>query len=152
MIKILIRELTKVKFIKQSHISPIKSWILFIIAVFFGTHSNAQNTPQDSTRFKTPQIAVQIGTFGAWVSYEFGLSSSISLHTEVGLKAAYINLGNGFQWPNEYYSFQEDYAIVPVINIEPRWYYNQKKQSFKTPYNTGNFITLKIGYSPSFLL
>ncbi len=114
---------------------------------------NAQESALSLSKVEDQIYGVQVGTFGVWGFYEKGLTNTLSLRAELGLEAYYINFGQGFKIPNEYYSFQEDYAILPTINAELRWYYNFKKRHLKKrdiSANNGNFLAFKLGYSPPF--
>ena len=45
--------------------------------------------------------------------------------------------------------------MTPVISIEPRWYYNLTKRDSKgknTSFNSGNFVSVSIGYSPDWII
>ncbi len=132
--------------------SCAKRFFLLAALLLFSFTVTAQSSNESNARTEQALSEIQIGSFGIWYAYELGLTPAISLRTEVGLEAAYIRFGNGVSLPNEYYSFQEDYAIVPELNLIPRWYYNFSKRQDKskiTANNSANFLALKLSYSPS---
>ena len=85
---------------------------------------------------------IQVGTFGAWFSNEYKLNKELVLRTEIGLNAARYN-GT--------VSNNTETIFAPVINIEPRWYYNilKRESNFKkTVNNSANFVTAMVSYHP----
>lgn len=99
-------------------------------------HLNAQNPSVEKhlTNF-------QIGLLGSWASHEFRLDSTLTLRSEVGLKAGiYYGAWTG-----------TEFVAVPQVSVEPRWYYNLKKRHRKgrNIHNNGaNFIGLSTTYTP----
>lgn len=92
-------------------------------------------------------FGVQTGFLGAWVHNEAKLTNSIALRSEIGLDF-------GFRISNFYTDDGDkefDFLLVPVINLEPRWYYNlnkRKQKSKNISNNSGNFLSLKTSYLP----
>jgi hypothetical protein len=87
-------------------------------------------------------FGIQTGLLGAWVHNESRLSNSISLRSEMGLDIGVfgsdVNDNNGF-------------ILIPVIRLEPRWYYNLEKRNAKgknIKNNSANFLTVNLSYSP----
>lgn len=77
---------------------------------------------------------IQTG-LGLWVNNETRLSDEIALRTEVGFNGAY-----------EYDNGTSNFALVPGLSLEPRWYFNLKKRQEKgkdIAFNAGNYWSLK---------
>lgn len=92
---------------------------------------------------KKSLFGVQIGLLGAWAYNESKLSDELAIRTELGL-----NLGvfNSFLTPGGTKTLW-----APVINLEPRWYYNlerRKKKGKPITNNNGNFLSLQVSYHP----
>lgn len=86
---------------------------------------------------------IQTGFLGIWGHNESKLSNTIALRTEVGLDAGI--------WGGDYYD-ENGFLMIPVITLEPRLYYNLNKRVKKSRTidgNSGNFISLKTSYHPS---
>lgn len=87
----------------------------------------------------------QTGFFGIWINNETKLSTSLSLRTEVGLDAGIFGTS------------QNNVGLIlsPVINLEPRWYYNINKRQDKNKNilnNSANFLTILFGYHPDWFV
>lgn len=113
---------------------------LFAILLFFCTISAfAQTTSVENSTF-----GVQTGVLGVWAYNEAKLSNTIALRTEVGFDFGI--------WETTFYDdYDSPFLLTPVIVLEPRFYYNLKKRaenSKRIDGNSGNFITLKMGYHP----
>ena len=89
---------------------------------------------------------IQTGTLGIWANNESRLSNSVALRTEAGLDAGlfmggiYDDLG---------------FFLMPVVTIEPRWYYNLRKRGEKSKNisgNSANFLSLKTSYHPDWFI
>lgn len=85
---------------------------------------------------------IQTGLLGIWYHNELKLTNLIALRGEIGLDAGVygsnINDIDGF-------------LLIPVLRLEPRWYYNLNKREQKSKRidgNTGNFLSLNISYHP----
>ncbi|UMB54921.1 hypothetical protein MKD41_05465 [Lutibacter sp. A64] len=86
---------------------------------------------------------IQSGFLGIWGHNESKLSNNIALRTELGLDAGI--------WGGDFYD-NNGFLMIPVLTLEPRLYYNLKKRvkkSRKIAGNSGNFISLKTSYHPS---
>lgn len=81
------------------------------------------------------------------LSNETGLTKSITIVSEFGF---------GFAWRSSSGLFSDNstsWAVIPTINVEPRYYYNLKKRLEKGKRidgNSGNFLALSAGFSPDF--
>ncbi len=88
-------------------------------------------------------FGVQTGFLGVWGYNESKLSNELSLRTEVGLD---ISVFDSFFIPGGAQT-----VWTPVINLEPRWYYNLNRRQEKgrsISNNSGNFLSVKFSYHP----
>lgn len=91
-------------------------------------------------------FTVQTGIFGAWVNNETRLTNQIALKSEVGLDATVFG--------GEQYS-KTGFIFTPVLNVEPRWYYNLNRRvsKNKTIYNnSGNYAALSLNHHPDWFV
>ncbi|ARN77888.1 hypothetical protein BST97_07660 [Nonlabens spongiae] len=118
-----------------------KFYSTLLVVLFFNLKVHSQNTPGSIASVEQSIYGVQTGFLGAWVHNESRLSNSIALRSEVGLDATF-----------GYNSFLGDYfKMVPVLTLEPRWYYNLERRlrkSKRIDNNAGNFIALKTSLRP----
>jgi len=85
---------------------------------------------------------VQVGIHPLAFYNETKLLEKITLRTELGFGFGWSGLGSSAEW-----------AVIPVIALEPRFYYNLQKRMEKgkrTDANSGNFVSLHLGYVPDF--
>jgi len=85
---------------------------------------------------------IQTGFLGVWVHNEAKLTDQIALRSELGFDSGFF--GGGFYR-------ESGFILTPVIRLEPRWYYNLNKRSFKSKNisgNSGNFVSLESTYNP----
>ncbi|HZH70069.1 MAG TPA: hypothetical protein VFD80_06440 [Flavobacteriaceae bacterium] len=85
---------------------------------------------------------VQVGIHPLAFYNETKLLEKITLRTELGFGFGWSGFGNSAEW-----------AVIPVIGIEPRFYYNLQKRmdrGKRTDGNSGNFVSLHMGYVPDF--
>lgn len=88
----------------------------------------------------------QTGILGTWINNETKLSTSIALRSEIGLDAGIFG--------GEIHG-NSGVFLAPVINLEPRWYYNLNKRSKNnksTKNNSANFLTTLISYHPDWFV
>lgn len=101
-----------------------------------------------TTSVEKSTFGVQTGVLGIWAYNEAKLSNAIALRTEVGFDFGI--------WESTYYDdYDSPFLLTPVIVVEPRFYYNLKKRSEKskrTDGNSGNFISLKMGFHPDWFV
>lgn len=86
---------------------------------------------------------VQTGLLGVWGFNESRLSNEIALRTEVGFD---LGLFDTFLIPGDVQTIW-----VPVISLEPRWYYNLDRRVRKGKSivrNRANFLSLNVTYAP----
>ncbi|MDX6181758.1 hypothetical protein SGQ44_05540 [Flavobacterium sp. Fl-77] len=107
--------------------------ITLLLIIFQFTY--AQKTGVEQSLFN-----VQTGFLGVWVNNEYRLSNQIVLRSEVGLDL-------GFQGCSDCNTV---YGLIPIISLEPRWYYNINKRNSKNrgANNSANFLALDINYYP----
>jgi hypothetical protein len=120
----------------------------FIIVICFSISFNAftQNNTSKNVSVEKSIFGIQTGFLGVWVHNESRLSNSIALRSEIGLDAGIfqssVNDPDGF-------------ILVPLITLEPRWYYNLKKRKNKSKRidgNSGNYISLETTYHPDWFI
>jgi len=76
-------------------------------------------------------FGIQIGLIGVWVHNELKVSNQLALRSEIGLGG--VNSTN----------------IVPILALEPRWYYNLNERAAKGKRidgNSGNYFSLRASY------
>lgn len=112
---------------------------VFFLLVFQTNYS--QNNGVEKTLFN-----LQTGILGTWLNNETEITNKFALRSEIGLDAGIfggeINDNSGF-------------FLTPVINIEPRWYYNILNRENKNKpinNNSANFLTTSISYHPDWFI
>ena len=116
----------------------IKKVTIILSICLLTNFAKAQNTSVEKST-----SGIQTGILGAWIHREMKLTNQIALRTELGMDAGIF--GGSF-YP------KTGYLIVPVIRVEPRWYYNLEKrqsQSKSIEGNSGNFLALQTSYHPN---
>ncbi|CAM1343570.1 hypothetical protein [Tenacibaculum amylolyticum] len=89
---------------------------------------------------------IQVGFLGAWAHREMKLSNEVALRIELGMDAG--------GWSGNY-TPKSSFAMVPVLTLEPRWYYNLNKRASKSKdisRNSANFFTLQTSYHPDWFV
>lgn len=84
----------------------------------------------------------QAGFMGIWLNNESKMAPNWAFRTEIGIE---VPLTSGLE------VFE---TLIPVLSIEPRWYYNSPKRqgnSKNTFHNSSNYATVAIRYYPKFL-
>ena len=87
---------------------------------------------------------LQIGPIGIWLHNESKIAPNWAFRSEIGYEAP---LNSGLVGAIDYPVF------VPVISIEPRWYYNSPKRQGNSQnyfHNSSNFATVAIRFYPEF--
>jgi len=116
--------------------------ILIAALMLCVTVTRAQDAP--AATVEKSIFNVQTGFLGLYANNEYGLSSHIALRTEVGLEAGF-SIGPG----------DSEWGLAPMINVEPRWYYNIEKRAGKGDNVSGNgasFVTLSTRLNPGVLI
>ncbi len=134
----LIKYYWKIKTIEMKRIYII---FLFLLHVnFIYSQSGPTKTIEKSL------WGIQTGFPGIWGHNESKIGDQFALRTEVGLDAG--------MWGGNFYR-NTGFLLIPVISIEPRFYYNNNKradQQKNVKKNSGNFITLKNSYHPDWFI
>lgn len=119
----------------------MKKIIISIYCLVALTITYSQNKGVEKSLFQ-----IQTGLLGSWVSNETKLSQNIALRSEIGLDAGIfggeINGNSGL-------------FFTPVINLEPRFYYNLSKRERNknnVSNNGANFLTALISYHPDWFV
>lgn len=111
---------------------------VILITILFFVKAEAQDVSVEKSIW-----GVQAGIFPLSVYNESRLSDNISLRSEALL---------GFElWSGA--SSSTNWAILPYINIEPRWYYNLQKRAEKGKQienNNGNYFSMQVISQPGF--
>jgi hypothetical protein len=112
---------------------------LFLILYLHAGHVFGQK----EARVASSMFNAQIGIPGIWLNHEARLADHWVLRSEVGLTLS-IDRRDLPEPPN--------YIIGPVVNLEPRWYYNLDRRLAKgkpTESNSGNYLALLASYIPN---
>jgi hypothetical protein len=118
---------------------------IFIAALMLcATVTRAQDSEAATATVEKSIFNVQTGFLGLYVNNEYGLSSHIALRTEAGLEAGFTARPDDSEW-----------AIAPMLNLEPRYYYNIEKRAGKGHNVSGNaasFVTISARLNPGLLV
>lgn len=120
----------------------MKNNFALLLLIFISHKFIAQET---NPSVEKNNINIQTGLLGFWINYEFKITNSFTLRAETGLDIGNIDNHNTES------NVKTNYAMAPVINLEPRWYYNLKKRSInnkRIDKNSANFLTIKTSYTP----
>jgi hypothetical protein len=91
-------------------------------------------------------FSIQTGLLGVWINNEAKLADRWALRSELGL---YGGIWGGASYDGA------NFALCPVLTVEPRYYYNYNKRQATgkdMADNSANFITLKIDYTPDWFI
>lgn len=116
----------------------MKKILLFLLAILFTVSAFSQE--EKSASVEKSIFGIQTGLLGIWVHNEARLSDQFALRTEVGLDAGFRANSNNTL-----------IGLIPVIRLEPRWYYNLDKRLAKgknISNNSGNSFSLNVVYNP----
>jgi len=108
--------------------------LLFLLLLPF-VKSFAQDTSVEKSLW-----GVQMGVHPLSFYNETALSNSITLRSELGF---------GFAYSSSSISGTEQWAVVPTVIVEPRYYYNLNRRTRlkkRTDWNSGNYLSLNLGY------
>jgi hypothetical protein len=115
----------------------MKSIIMLLAALALATASITAQKVED-------QIwGISVGISPIILYNETTLSDQVTLRSE-------LNVGFGWTSGNAYTGGSE-WAFIPAIVVEPRYYYNLEKRFNKgkiTHNNSGNYLSLGLGYQP----
>ena len=114
----------------------MKKIVLFLMLLTFSVVSLAQKASVEKSTF-----GIQTGFLGIWGYNEARLSNTIILRSEVGFDAALWGATD----------VKTGFLLTPVLNLNPRWYYNLKKRQSKGKRidgNSGNYLSLEVMFHP----
>lgn len=114
-------------------------WLIVMIGAFL-------NAQQKDVSVDPSVHGLQIGVLGIWWHNEIKLTNSIALRAEAGFDG-------GFGRP--FLSDNTVYALMPILSLEPRYYFNLKRRVRKgrrIDGNSGNFISLNAKYYPDWFV
>lgn len=121
----------------------MKTKILFFI-ILISSFTQSQNT---NNNLEKSIFNFQTGILGTWINNETKLSSSLTLRSEIGLDVGLFT--------RDFSKNTTTTFLTPVINLEPRFYYNINKRENKkkdTSNNGANFLTTSISYHPDWFV
>lgn len=115
--------------------------LLLFISCLFSLQSKAQEVSVEKNLF-----GVQVGIHPLSGYYEMKLADKIALRGELGF---------GFGWSvgGSYSDNSVEWAVLPSLIVEPRWYYNLQRRVNKNKRidaNSGNYLSLHTGVHPGF--
>ncbi|GGZ43355.1 DUF3575 domain-containing protein [Mesonia mobilis] len=117
-------------------------WFLIVFFCVIGFGIQAQESQQASVEKEV--YGVQVG-LGFWAHYELGLSNTIALRGELGFNP-YITE------PGFIINEKTHFGFMPIVRVEPRWYFNLKKrlrEDRNISKNSGNFLSLNVAFTPN---
>ena len=122
------------------------SFLLTSLLFSANAQENSQEEDSATASVEKSTFGIQTGLLGVWAHNELRLSDEFALRTEVGFNAGI--------WGGSFYP-KTGFAMLPVITVEPRWYYNLEKRVRKSrdiAGNNGNFVSLQTSYNPDWFL
>lgn len=120
----------------------MKQIISLIIFLLVSQTNFSQNISVEKSIYN-----IQSGVLGIWINNETKITNTIALKTEIGLDAGVFG--------GEIHGENSGLFLAPVINIEPRWYYNINQRNLKnknTANNSANFLTTTLSYHPDWFV
>lgn len=121
----------------------MKTKILFIV-LLIGNFTQSQNT---NNNLEKSIFNLQTGVLGTWLNNEIKILPNFVLRSEIGLDAGLFT--------RDFSNSNTTTFLTPVINFEPRWYYNINKRSKNNKTvknNSANFFTTSISYHPDWFV
>lgn len=109
----------------------MKKITLLLVTIVLSQTAFAQQT--DASLEKN-LFAWEVGLLGSWVTYEQQLGDQLVVNAQLGLDGGFFGSSGDF-----------NYAFVPTISIEPRWYYNFNRRAIKGKKvinNSANYFAL----------
>lgn len=116
--------------------------ITLLLVVTFGTKSISQN----KGNLEKSIFGIETGFLGFWVNNENRLIYNLSLKSELGLDAGFFGGASDTKIGT---------VLVPVVTLEPRYYYNIDKRARHnktTSNNNANFVALNLKYQPNLFI
>ncbi len=130
----------------------MKAKLLFsflLTSLFIAANAQTERTQTENDQSASVEksiFGIQTGLLGIWAHNEMRLTDEIALRTEIGMNAGV--------WTGTFYP-ETGYVMLPVITVEPRWYYNLEKRVRKSRSiagNNGNFVSVQTNYHPDWFL
>jgi hypothetical protein len=121
----------------------MKTKILFIVFLI-SNFTQSQNT---NNNLEKSIFNLQTGVLGTWLNNEIKILPNFALRSEIGLDAGLFT--------RDFSNSNTTTFLTPVINFEPRWYYNINKRSKNNKTvknNSANFFTTSISYHPDWFV
>lgn len=103
--------------------------------------AKSQNASVEQSTF-----GIQTGVLGIWIHNEAKLANQIALRSEIGFDSGFFG-GSSYN--------RTGFLMVPVITVEPRWYYNLNKRVAKSRNiagNSGNYLSIQTNYNPDWFI
>ncbi len=110
---------------------------LLVMSSYFGFSQNVQEASVEKSTF-----GIQIGVMGVWAYNELKISNQVALRSEIGI--AIVGL-----WTDGNDTLVGTGYSLPIVALEPRWYYNLNKranQGKRIDGNSGNYVSLRGSY------
>ncbi|MBQ4820769.1 hypothetical protein [Aquimarina sp. MMG016] len=110
---------------------------LFLLSSYVGISQNIEDASVEKSIF-----GIQIGVMGVWVHNELKISNQIALRSEAGISIVGM-------WTEGNDTLIGTGYSLPIVALEPRWYYNLSKrasQGKRIDGNSGNYIALRGSY------
>jgi hypothetical protein len=121
----------------------MKTKILFIVFLI----SNFIQSQNTNNNLEKSIFNLQSGVLGIWINNETKISNNFALRSEIGLDVGLFT--------RDFSNSNTTTFLTPVINLEPRWYYNINKRENKgksAKNNGANFLTTSISYHPDWFV
>ncbi|MDA3780511.1 MAG: hypothetical protein PF487_09895 [Bacteroidales bacterium] len=119
----------------------MRKCLIIIILSGLSLNTNAQGISVEKSI-----SGIQTGFLGIWVNNEAKLTKEIALRSEIGFDCGIFG-GSFYE--------KTGFLFIPVIRVEPRWYYNLEKRDAKSKNiinNSGNYIGIKTSFNPDWFL
>ncbi|MBW1295686.1 hypothetical protein [Aquimarina litoralis] len=87
-------------------------------------------------------FGIQVGVVGAWIHNELKLTDQIALRSEIGISIEGL-------WTEDNGNGVGSGTSLPVLSLEPRWYYNVHRRASKGKRidgNSANYLSLRGSY------
>ncbi len=105
--------------------------IIFVSLLMMSSHFGFSQNTKDDVSVEKSTFGTQVGLIGIWLYNELKLSDQVAFRSEIGIGG--VNTTN----------------IVPIVALEPRWYYNLNERANKGKRidgNSGNYVSLRTSY------
>jgi hypothetical protein len=115
-----------------------------ILALSFILLTLSGNGFAQDSKVEDKIYGVQAGVFGVWGNGEFQMQKNMVLRTELGFDYSFWIYGDNFL-----------YTVIPVVVVEPRWYYNLNKRELKgksIENNAGSYLSLYSRIRPNWVV